>query len=55
MSENKEDKTYEELFVRTSHLNCGEEFIVEASKEDKGEEDHSKEICNENVIPENVM
>ena len=53
MSEKKQDKIYEELFVRISHLNCGEEFIVEADKEDKGEEDHSKEISNKDVIPEN--
>ena len=35
------------------HLDCDEEFIVEDGKECKGEEDHSKEIGNEDVIPEN--
>ena len=37
------------------HLNCDEEFIVEANKEGKGEEDHSKEIGDEDVIPENIF
>ena len=35
------------------HLDCHEEFIVEDGKEGKGEEDHSKEIGDEDIIPEN--
>ena len=37
------------------HLDCHEEFIVEDGKECKGEENHSKEIGNEDVIPEIII
>ena len=39
--------------MRTLDLDCHEKFEVEDGKERKGKEDHSKEIGNEDIIPEN--